>query len=283
MPVPVILKDSKGGTFGIDRVGNSPLVIAKPLNISIALDEIKGMSSIHKFGNTEDFDTSDNDVTIWGGADDAGIDEMNYTYSTSAAIDTISSDDAGDNQPIEIIGLDERWREVSQVAILSGFTQVTLAIPLIRVYRMFNLGTTNNAGHIYVFEQTVDAGGDGIPDDTTKIRALIHPGNNQTLMAVYTVPADKTGLLSSLFASTAGAKKTTAYDIDLLTRRFGSVFRVTHLGSVIEDGTSHWNHLFEIPQPLPPKTDIEIRVQITAAAVTEASVSAGFNIILIDD
>ena len=46
--------------------------------LSIASGEVTGSAFIHKFGQAPDFDISDGFVTIWDGADDAGINQMNY-------------------------------------------------------------------------------------------------------------------------------------------------------------------------------------------------------------
>ncbi len=276
------LVDSSGVPFGVDRVGNKQIVLTDSLGMAISAGGLADTSLIHKFGNVPDFDTGDNSVTVWDGADDGGIDEMVYNYSTTPIIDTVSSSDAGDGQTIEIQGLDSVWNLTVQTVILNGQTQVTMSTPLIRVFRAKNLGTTDNAGSIYIFEQTVDAGGDGIPDDTTKIRAIIQPGNNQTLMAVFSVPFSSQGFMTSFFASTSGAKKTASYNIELRVRPFGGVFQLKHISNVTEDGTSHWNHLYQAPEQIPAQSDIEMRVQINTSTITAASVSAGFDIILVD-
>lgn len=283
--IPTITKliDSNGTPFGIDRIGNSPIVITNSLGMAISAGNSPDSVIVHKFGNIEDFDTTDGITAIWDGADDADIAEMQYTYSTTPAIDTISSSNAGDTQVIEVHGLDANWNLTVQNVTLEGQTQVTLVTPLIRAFRLKNEGVTDNAGHIYVFEQTADAGGDGVPDDTTKIRALIHPSNNQTLMALYTIPNGKTGFMLSFYGAVSGAKKTASYNISLLARPFGKVFQLKHLSSLIEEGTSHWNHQFQVPQRYPERTDIEMRAQINTAAVTGASVSAGFDIVLLDN
>ena len=277
------LVDNEGFAFGLERAGNRLVVLANTLGIAIAAGDKTDSSLVHKFGSTPDFDTTDGLVTVWDGADDGGIDEMQYNYSTAPLIDTVSSSDAGDTQALEVQGLDSNWNLTTQNVTLSGQSQVTMIKPLIRVFRAKNIGTTDNAGSIYIFEQTADAGGDGIPDDTTKIRAIIRPGNNQTLMAVFSIPSDRQGFLMSLFAATSGAKKTASYNIELRIRPFGGVFQLKHQSNVIEDGTSNWNHLFQALGRIPNKSDIEVRAKINTSSITVASVSAGFDLILVDD
>lgn len=282
IPVTSKLVDNNGHAFGVDRVDNSQIVYNVPIGTAIGSGKIPTMSAIHKFGNAPNFDDTDLSVTVWDGADDDGIDEMQYTYSTTAAIDTLSSSDAGDTQEVEVQGLDRDWNTAIQVIRLAGQTQVTLTEPLIRVVRVKNLGSTNNAGSVYVFEQTVDVGGDGIPDDTTKIRAVMRPGANQTLMAVYAVPKGKTAQMLSFYAGLSGAKRSASYNVEMLARPVGGVFQIKHLSNLTEDGTSHWNHQYQLPQPFPQRTDIEMRVSINTAPITDASVSAGFDLVLVD-
>ena len=69
---------------------------------------------IHKFGAAPDFDSTDGFVTVWDGADDGGTDQMSYQYSATAAIDSISSSDDTDTEPIEIQGLDTDYNVVTQ-------------------------------------------------------------------------------------------------------------------------------------------------------------------------
>jgi hypothetical protein len=250
--------------------------------LEIARGTFSTMSLIHKFGAAPDFDTDDNEVTIWDGANDGGIDEMSYTYSATAAIDTISSSNNGDTQDIEIQGLDSNYDLVTQTVTLTGQTQATLGTSLIRVFRAKNVGSTNLAGDVYIFEQTADAGGDGIPDDTTKIRAVIYAANNQTEMAIYTVPDGKSAYMRGFYATNAGARQTADYLIKLKVRPFGQVFQLKHK-MVIPDTTAPFQHIYTDPQKFTEKSDIEMTVQVLTAGKTDANMIAGFDVVLVDD
>ena len=88
--------------------------------------------------------------------------------------------------------------------------------------------------------------------------------------------------MTSFFAGTSGVKKSASYNIELRIRPFGGVFQLKHLSNLVEDGTSHWNNFFQAPEQIPAQADIEMRAQINTAAITDASISAGFDIILIE-
>jgi hypothetical protein len=84
---------SDSGSFtNIHATASNNLKVANVENgLSIAKGDVTSTTFIHKFGAAEDFDFGDGSVTVWDGADDADLNLMQYVYSTSAAIDTISS------------------------------------------------------------------------------------------------------------------------------------------------------------------------------------------------
>lgn len=266
------IRSTLDGNLKVANV-SSGLVIAK--------GDVVGTDFIHKFGNAPNFDTGDNSVNVWDGADSANIDQMVYIYSSTDDIDSISSSNDTDTQDIEIQGLDINYALVVQTITLTGQTRKALDTDLIRVFRMKNVGTTDNAGHVYCY---VDSEiGSGVPTDSTKVRAVMQPANNQTLMALFTIPAGKTGYMRDWYASTAGGSRDSNYIIDLFARPFGQVFQIKHKASINEAGTSYIQHVYEEPEVFTEKTDIHIKAQITATAITGASVSGGFDIVLIDN
>lgn len=249
--------------------------------LAIAKGEVAGTSFIHKFGNAPDFDTTDNEVDIWDGADDSDINQMSYQFSTSADIDSISSSDASDTQDIEIQGLDEDYNLVTQTITLNGQNRVALTTNLIRVFRLKNVNSTNLADNVYCFVNTTLSS--GVPVDTTKVRAMIHSENNQTEMAVYTIPAGKTGYMRDWYAATSGASKNSNFIIKLKARPFSKVFQLKHKSALSDNGTSSYQHKYEEPEKFTEKTDIIMSAQMLAVGATQASISAGFDIVLVDD
>lgn len=253
--------------------------------LAIAEGNVTGKTYVHVFGLAIDFDTGDNAVNVWDGADDSlfsGSPPMTYTFSSTADIDTISSSDAGDTVDIEIKGLDTNWEEVTQTVTLSGQTDVSLTTALIRVFSMENVGATDLAGNVYL-RTNGSAQTAGVPDTANTVRALIKASNNRTLMAIYTIPAGKTGYMRSGYAHTAGANRESNYIISLKTKNFGSVFAVRHVAAVDDDGTSAYQHHFIEPAEFAEKTDIMVTAQVTKAATAAASIAAGFDMVLKDN
>jgi hypothetical protein len=250
--------------------------------LSIAEGNVTGKTFLHKFGNAPDFDTGDGFVTVWDGAEDAtNWEQMVYQYSSTADIDSISSSETADSQEVVIEGLDANWEEVSQTATLNGQNRVALSTPMRRCFRAYNDNSTNLAGHVIVSVNGTLSG--GVPTNSAKIRAIIDPNNQQTEMAVYTIPAGKTGYLRDWYASTSGASRNSNYVIKLFSRLLGKIFRLKHTSAIADTGTSAYRHQYVEPEVFPEKTDIEIRANVTAGGVSEAAVSAGFDIVLVDD
>jgi hypothetical protein len=276
-------KDPSGTFVNIQSTDSDNLRVTDAENgLAIAKGDVTGTTFIHKFGNAPDFDTGDNEVTIWDGAEDnVAWEQMRYQYSTSADIDSISSSSGSDTQDIVILGLDTNYELVTQTATLTGQTRVALGTSLIRVFRAYNDNSTDLVGHVVIYVNTTLS--NGVPTDTTKIRAIVDPVNQQTEMAVYTIPAGKTGYIRDWYAATSGGSRNTNYKIKLYTRENGKIFRVKHVSALSDGGTTSYQHRYEEPEVVTEKTDIEMTAQVTAAAITGASVSAGFDIVLIDD
>jgi len=248
--------------------------------LAISEGLVTGKSPLHKFGIAPDFDTSDLVVTIWDGADDAGIDQMEYIFSTTDDIDSLISTDNTDAVDIVVIGLDINYNEIEQTIALTGQVRAPLTTPLLRVYRMYNDGAVDLGGVVSCY---VDGPvSSGVVNNSADVRALIRPPNNQTLMAVYTVPAGKTAYLREWYGNIAGSKKTSNYIFTLRVRVFGKIFRTVHVSALSDSGTSYIQHLFEEPPIALEKSDILLTCELTEV-VTGAGVAAGFDIVLVDD
>jgi len=246
--------------------------------LAIAKGDVVGSTTIHKFGKAPDFDIVDGYVSMWDGASSLGLNAMLYTYSLTAIIDSLSSSSTGDTQLIEVQGLDVNYNLVIQTIALTGQTRVALTTSLIRVFRLKNVGSTDLAGDVFCFENTPLTA--GVPIDETKCRASISIGNNQTLMAIYTVPAGYTAYMRVWFASLAGAKRVNVSNIRMFARPFGQVFQLKHDASINASGSSNMPHLYAEPKKFAEKTDIEIRCNTDE---NDAGVSGGFDLVLIEN
>ena len=151
---------------------------------------------IHKFGHNSAVGTSEED--IWDGASDAGTRTMIAAGATGAAVTLkISSSDTNDAMDITVEGLGPLFVAQSKTVTLNGFVETAIDGTWSRVYRAYQAtGTADIAGDVYIYED--DATTNGVPDTATKIRAKILQGENQTLMAAYTIPAGMKGYVSHI-------------------------------------------------------------------------------------
>lgn len=249
--------------------------------LAIAKGDVTGASYVHKFGNAPDFAQTDGTITLWDGADNANINQMVYQYSTTADISQISSSSVLDSQQIQIQGLGSDSAILIDTVTLQGQVKVAIGTSFLRIVRLVNINTSDNVGYIYVYVDGAITS--GVPNTPSNVRAVIQPGYNQTLMAVYTVPKAKTGYIRDWFASIAGANKTSNYVIQLRVRPPGGVFQLKHISSISDNGTSSYQHNYREPEMVNAFSDIEIRCSVLATGVTAASISGGFDIVLIDN
>lgn len=241
------------------------ITINKTFAEGIATGDVQGYELIDKFGENPDVDTAAAE-DLW---DFGGI----YVFSETNDIDRLSSSDNSDDQDIKIEGLDLNYFPVTQTVTLNGQTPVALDKPLLRVFRMINVGATDIAGDVYCFVNSAVTL--GIPDDDSKVRAVIKNGNNQTLMMIYTVPANRTLYYLQGFIAISRAQVTTSADFTLRTRVPGGIFQVKRRISLVSQGSSHWIADYPSPRVIPSKTDIVFRCD--AVSANNTGVSGGFS------
>ena len=246
--------------------------LASPnFNILASLGKVNGVATISKFGENPDVSTNSTPETIWsyGGV---------YVFSTTAAIDTISSSNAGDSQEVTITGQTADNIEVTQTAILNGQSKVVLTTPLFRIYRAFNSNSSDLLGDVYIYED--DTIVLGVPQTANKVRLMIPIGSNQSEMMVYTVPAGKTLVYTEGFIaisrSIAGAA-----DFILKSRAKDGVFRVQRRISLNSQGTGTWRAVYSVARVVSEKSDIVF--ECVNASANNMGLSGGFEGFLFDN
>lgn len=194
---------------------------------------------IHKFGSCSL--ASDGSVWSVGGL---------YPWSALATpqILFVSSTNAGDNGTVEIQGLDTNWEPLTEIVSLDGSpSEVTTINPFRRVFRMKY--STTNVGAINA--RTISHAG--------TVVARIDATKAQTLMAVYTIPSNKTGYLLKY---TAGVAKGDDTHLQLFMREDqNNGFRIK---SEIDLYQNNFIQDFSVPIKILPKTDIDFRVTQSA-------------------
>lgn len=220
--------------------------------ILAARGELSDVEFVNKFGYNATVGTSWE--TVWDGA-------TVYTYIASAGTATVTSSDTNDNGgTVTVYGLNSSYEEVNETLTIGGSAGST---EFYRVHRV--VMTTANTGDANVGTITVTV--------DSKSAAIISPDIGQTLMCVYTVPTRKKAYLLQV---DAGSSKDLEHEIRLVIKHNGGVWNTKTYHT--QRGGFNAIH-FEIPIEIPGEADVEIRAKGSATS----SVSAGFEMILVDD
>lgn len=166
---------------------------------------------IRKFGRNDDLDSGTVPEDIW---DFGGL----YPFPSAVAATTIASDQAADTgagtgmQQAQVIGLDTNYLLASEDATLNGLTPVALSTQFLRVHRVF--GTAFGSGG-------TNAGNVDVLHGATVLARII-PARGQTLMCIFTTPADwPTVRVVGGYAS-IGRQAAAFAEVIMFTRDFGS-------------------------------------------------------------
>jgi hypothetical protein len=269
----VITGVDENGVFQNARVNSEGYLVNADFMLEIAEGNVSGHSIYRKFGKIASIQTATPaDCWEYGITPGAEI----YTWSTTEAIDSISSSDSGDTEEITITMLDIDYVEFTQTAILDGQNRVAIT-PGFRFNRAYNSNGSPFLGNVYIYENTTLAG--GVPIDVTAVRGYLSTTGQQTLQSMYTVPAGKTAYLYELKTSMGGRKAgITTYEAYL--RVEGGVFLIKDTHDLMATGTSYANDVFMAPRLFPPKTDFKPLITVDTNGLGFA---VSFVIILVDD
>jgi hypothetical protein len=215
---------------------------------------------IHKFGAVPEVANASTG-TVW----DKPTTIYPWSAFDTAGPITASIANASDNgKQVLVLGLDENYEEIEELFTLSSASTVAGIVNFKRVFRAFvTNGSTDNVGDINFTKSG---------SDVLRITA----GKAQTLMAIYTVPAGKTGYLyQGACSAQAGADATG----NMYVRYFGQqAFRIGHSFEV--SGNAVYDYNFTFPIQIPEKSDIDVRVTVRT---NKGRYTAAFDLLLLEE
>ena len=238
----------------ISRVGTT-----EPFELQVSRGQIPWHTSLFKYGYNSNIINVEE--TIW---DVGGI----YAYPSSAVAMTVTSASGATDSGVTgiVFGLDADYNEVSETFTLDGSGTYTTTQTFLRVFRAYITGSSAPAGNI-----TIANGG------TTY--AQITAGENQTLMAVYTVPAGKSLYVNQGIATHGtGTSGGVFMTVRFLVRNEGEVFRTAVKIDVVE---SEILYPFAQPLKIPEKSDVEVRAICNKNQAN--ALSASFDGIIVEE
>lgn len=214
---------------------------------------------LFKFGYNGEISTDEE--TVWSGG---GV----YSYPASAGVMGVTSEDDTDVSVVKIDGLDENYNRVSETVTLTGQTPVSTSNSFIRVFRA-SVQSAEPAGDIWIGNGVFT---NGVPANKY---AHIAVGENQTLMAVWTVPAEYTAYILSYTVSSGTAASNKYSEARLKVRAFGGVFQTKEVLTLQNQYIESYMHF---PTVVSEKSDIEI-CALTSSGTD--SISATFSLVYV--
>jgi len=258
-----------------DKDGNVINSFGVASNIPIAGGFVDGYSAIHKFGRNPNVGNVPETIWMYGGIYqylDVGSDSTVYAYSAS-------TDDGPGNdgaRTVTVQGLDNDFNPIEETITVNGAASTA---SFLRVYRAF-VATAGvlaaNDGDVII--STAAAGGGTVLADIGVIGSGTTTGLGQTQLALYTIPAGKTGYLTTWNVGVSPMNNSVT--VTLKSRELGGgangPFRSRDIMDIVGGYTTQ---NYSIPIRFPEKTDIEVR----ATGDTGSVISSSFDIILVDN
>jgi hypothetical protein len=197
--------------------------------------------------------------------------EVNETFVTTNAIDSVVSDNADDTEELQIEGhtIDGSGNLTFAVqqATLTGQTPVTLGTPLARCTRLYvRPGTfaspaSDLVGNVYAYD-SVAAGGvtAGVPNTASATKCMVDTGSNQSAKCATSLSAVDYWLVTSVQAGVErGSGSTARADIDVEFRQRGGVWRPLGLEVDLNASAGPFVHLPLKPyRVIPPNSDVRL-------------------------
>jgi len=257
-----------------DKDGNIINSFGSASNIPISAGEVDGYSAIHKFGRNPNVGNVPETIWMYGGIYqylDVGSDSTVYAYSAS-------SDDGPGNdgaRTVTVQGLDNDFNLIEETITVNGAASTA---SFLRVYRAF-VATAGvlaaNDGDVLI--STAASGGGTVLADIGVIGSGTTTGLGQTQLALYTIPAGKTGYLTTWNIGVTPMNNSVT--VTLLARELDASGAPFRSKDIVDTVGGYITQNYSIPIRFPEKTDIEVR----GTGDTSSVISSSFDIILVDN
>ena len=235
-----------------------------PFYLAVQQGKVPGYTMVNKFGYNSSIGSGAFE-TIWETGN-------NYPWQSSAVTVDVVSDNANDDvagtgaRTLRIQGLDSSYAFAEETVDMDGTTTVTTTQTFLRVFRM-SVETAGTSGNN---EGTITATYTGGSD----VAATITSGNGQTLMAIYTIPANYTGYLLSMNISSG---KDQEMDFKFIQRDNSVTNGAFQTKQVLNVRGGQTTVIFNAINVIPQKSDI----YVSGKGSSTSSASASFDLLLV--
>lgn len=257
----------------VDVSLTNPLPINDPM-LDISRGLLVGITHINKFGRNPDVDSGDH-ADIWDGG-------SRYIPPTDARIHGVVSNNDEDGvggdgaRTVLLIGLDVNWDLVEELITLTGQTPVNTNTTFRRIHRMKVMSAGSNQNNIGTILAVAAV------DGTSS--AVIRPDIGQTLMAIYTVPRNKTAYITSFYCATVPGIASPDNLVEMHFRigidTLEPALQTKHVLGLLPGGSSAVQHAFLPYKVALEKTDIILH---TTTTINNTDITGGFDLILVDN
>jgi hypothetical protein len=255
-----------------------------------ALNEIEGTygdvvsiynkaKSLNKFGRTANADSGIRTTVATFGS--VATINVNETYETTDAIDSIASSSGSDTEILTLEGhtIDGSGNLTfsTQEVTLTGQTPVTLGTALARASRLTvkdgTFGSPSNAlvGDIYVYKSggTVTA---GVPQTSADVKLRVIAGRNQSEKCATSLSQFDYWILTGIDVSMERAGGgSTAVDFEIETRQLGGVWHPLGMTIDVDKETPFQQVVFTPYRIIPPNADVRV---VATSDTADTTISA---------
>ena len=237
-----------------------------PFYLAVQQGKVPGYTMVNKFGYNPSIGSGSFE-TIWETGN-------NYPWQSTAVTVDVVSDDTNDDvagtgaRTLRIQGLDGSYNLAEETVDMDGTTTVTTTQTFLRVFRM-SVETAGSSGNN---EGTITVTYTGGVD----VAATISEGRGQTLMCLYTIPANYTGYLLSMNISSGKDQEMQFKFIQRDNSITNAAFQTKQFLDVRGGQTTV---IFNAINVIPQKSDI----YISGKASSTSSASASFDLLLVQD
>jgi len=234
----------------------------------VAAGDVRSHSSVNKFGSNPDVDSAAvEDIWDGGGTWVAPTVAQVHAITSTSVTDAITGTGA---RTMQVYGLDSAGVLINETVTLSGGNSISTTNSYLMIHRL--VVRTAGAGGANAGIIRATAGTD------RTVTAQINAGNNQTLMAIYQIPADNDGCMLNFYASLLKAVGATAtVNVIIKAKPENEVYQAKHKLGIIKDGSSAIEHKFFVPNCFEPLTIIKMTAD---SNVDNVDMSAGFDMVL---
>lgn len=242
----------------------------KDFYLAIAKGQIDKHATINKSSIMTPGLASNEDVWFNGGALAVKV------YLTAAETMDVVSDDTDDTsagtgaRTVQIYGLDANYEPINETVTMNGTTTVVTA----KSYLRLNRGIVRTAGSSNINEGSISIAG----TTSGNLQLFVSALHGQDLGSHFTIPADKVGIMTSLFVSATSIASGGA-NITLVLRPESAAEKVKLYTGLSDGETTSYNPQLKSPIIINEKTDIKFQKPGSSIG---SFIQVGYSLVLVD-